>query len=281
MDINFGEVFGIEMEPEAAADAARDTAAEAPEKEATKTATEEKESEATDATDNTKTEQTPEERSRQAAGRRIREREEAARKEERDRVSGILARLGIEDPDTGDPVDSVEKLEAYEQMLSDRRLASGKGTADDIKRIVRDAIREETRQSAPERDPRIDAELAEIARMDPDMAGQTPNDTLAAILNSDSGDKFRGYVDKGLSFIEAYRLAAADKLDKLRSGQAAEAARVKAASKDHLSSTSSRGQGAVAVPADELSYYKLLMPDATDAEIQKHYNADRKRYGPK
>ena len=278
MDINFDEVFGIETE--AAAEAAQDTAAEAPEKEAAEPATEEKESEATDATE-TKPEQTPEERSRQAAGRRIREREEAARREERDRVSGILARLGIEDPDTGDPVDSVEKLEAYEQMLSDRRLASGKGTADDIKRIVRDAIREETKPSAPERDPRIDAELAEIARMDPDMAGQTPNDTLAAILNSDSGDKFRGYVDKGLSFIEAYRLAAADKLDKLRSGQAAEAARVKAASKEHLSSTSSRGQGAVAVPADELAYYKLLMPDATDAEIQMHYNADRKRYGPK
>ena len=284
-DINYDELFGLSSDASAEAE---DTAAE----EGTETVTavtDDTESDSTEAAEAAeapaeapKKEQTPEERSRQAAGRRLREREEAARAEERGRISEVLARLGLTDPETGDAVDTVDKLEAYERDMRKSRLASGSGTEDDIRAVVREELQmSQSPEKASSQNAQIESELKQIAQMDGDITGESTNDILASILGSDYGDKFRNYVNKGLTFLEAYKLAAGDKLEKARIGKAEEAARVKAASKDHLSSTSSRGQGAVSVPADVVAYYRILMPELTDAEIQKHYNADRKRYGPK
>ena len=104
---------------------------------------------------------------------------------------------------------------------------------------------------------------------------------LGCILRSESGERFRRYVRRGLSFVEAYTLAARDRLNDIREGRAREAARVKAASKDHLNATSSTGLGALPVPGDEMALFRELMPDAAEAEIRRYYNADRKRFGRK
>ena len=46
-----------------------------------------------------------------------------------------------------------------------------------------------------------------------------------------------------------------------------------ARSKDHLQATgNARGAGAVSVPKDEMAMYRLLNPNATEAQIQAHYN---------
>ena len=109
--------------------------------------------------------------------------------------------------------------------------------------------------------------------MDPEMAD------LGCILRSENGERFRRYVRRGLSFTEAYKLAAEDRLVRLRAGQAAEAAMVRAASKDHLNATGTRGQGAASVPAEEMSMFRALLPGVSPEEIQRYYNADRKRFG--
>ena len=190
----------------------------------------------------------PEERSRQAAGRRLREREAAARSAARAEIADTLRRRGVLDPRTGRPVNSLEELERENPPLPGR---------------------------TPTQDPRVTAELEEIRQMDPEM------EDLGCILRSESGERFRRYVRRGLSFVEAYTLAARDRLNDIREDRAREAARVKAASKDHLNATTSTGLGALPVPGDEMALFRELMPDAAEAEIRRYYNADRKRFGRK
>ena len=208
-----------------------------------------------------KQEQSPEERSRQAHARRIREAEEAGRRAAYAEFDEILDGMALKNPKTQEPIDNYAKFRAYGMNLSDDRLASGQGTAADIRRIVR----EETRTKEPEdpmQDPRVKEQLAQIRAMDPEMTD------LDAILASEAGEKFRGYVQRGLDFVDAYTLAARDRLSK----RAEEAARTKAASKDHLTGTQSRGTGSVSVPADIAAEYRMFDPGISDADIAKHYN---------
>ena len=184
----------------------------------------------------------PEERARQAAGRRLRQRAEAARSAARAEIEETLRRRGVVDPRTGRPLESLEALEREEEPPERR---------------------------SPTQDPRVTAELEEIRRMDPEM------EDLGCILRSENGESFRRYVRRGLSFVEAYTLAARNRLE----ARSRERARIQAASKDHLSATDSRGDGGLSVPGDELMLFRELLPEAGDAEIRRYYNADRKRFG--
>lgn len=122
-------------------------------------------------------------------------------------------------------------------------------------------------------DAHLQVQLARIRAMDPEMVD------LHAIIGSAAGQKFREYVDKGLDFVDAYTLAARERLQELRDRRTAELARNKAAGKEHLSATSTRGQGGVSVPAAELAIIRALLPDATEEEIRRYYAADRKKFG--
>ena len=73
-------------------------------------------------------------------------------------------------------------------------------------------------------------------------------------------------------------MAARERLEELHSRRAEEKARAKAAGKDHLSATASRGRGSLSVPAGEMAIIRALLPDATDEEIRRYYNQDRKRF---
>ena len=230
MDQDYSEAFGTEAEGEKPA-AEQPVPEEAPETE-----------------QENKPVMSLEERARQAAGRRLRQREAAARSAARAEIADTLRRRGVLDPRTGRPVDSLEELEREEPPLPGR---------------------------TPTEDPRVTRELEEIRRMDPEM------EDLGCILRSENGERFRRYVRRGLSFVEAYTLAAKDRLNGLLEDRAREAARVKAASKDHLNATSSTGQGALPVPEDEMALFRELMPGVTEAEIRRYYNADRKRFGRK
>ena len=286
MDINYNELFDIETAETVEAqgnDGTESTPVEPQEGNEAQEQTQPTEGEKAQESEPEKQEQTTEERARQAEGRRRREWEERGAKAERERNSALLARLGIKNPNTDEVFTTLDELEAYEKGLRDTRLKEGRANDGDIREVVREEIARasepeksaETSPSSPQRDPRIDAELAEIKRLDPEM------EDLKAILNSEYGPQFRRLVNAGESFLEAFKYVARDKLDKQRADKAAEAARIQAASKDHLSATGSRGQGALSVPADIMAQYRVFMPDASPEEIQKHYNADRKRYGPK
>lgn len=218
-----------------------------------------------------KPEQTAQERARQAEGRRIRDREARAYKAARDDMSETLKRLGITNPNTGEVISTVDELEAYEKSLSDERLESGSANADDLRRIVREEMQANQRQETSTEDrAMVDRQLAEIRQMDPEMKD------LNAILASEAGPKFREYVDRGLDFVDAYTLAARDRLSAISENRAR-----RGTGKEHLSATSQRGSGALDVPADEMALFRVMMPEASDADIQKYYNADRRRFGQK
>lgn len=236
------------------------------------------EAEKTEEAAQTKPEQTPEERSRQAYGRRQRELEDArsaGKTETVAEVDELLGRLGLSDPETEEPVDTLEKLRAYERRTVSRRFESGAPREADIRRIIREEAQKQTEMSAPQPDPKevetiVAQQLSEIRKLDPGV--KSMND----ILSADEADSFRAYVGKGLSFVDAYRLAFAAKIDAGR--RSADAQKQRQESKNHLGATVTHGQGGVAVPTEEAELFRALMPDATDAEIEKRWNADRKRF---
>ena len=227
-----------------------------------------------------KPEQTPEERSRQAYGRRQRELEDArnsGRNAAVSEVDELLKRLGMNDPESGEPVDTLEKLKSSERRLSDDRIASGRGTEADMRRIAREEMQRTAAPATPQLDEAqvkqmVDSQIAEIHAIDPGVS------KLDDILQSEHGPAFRKYVGKGLTLVEAWRLAAADRIAAGQRSAAAQQTRNRQDSKSHLSATVTHGQGAVAVPTEELELFKAMMPDATDAEIEKRWNADRKRF---
>lgn len=264
-DINYNELFGLMAEE-------TDPAAEAPEEPATpeEEPAEQPKPEEPETKPEPQEEQTRDERARQAYGRRIREAEEraaqAATKAAEQRFSAMLARMGIEDPETNEELNTLEKFAAYDQRKSDERLKSGKANEGDIKRII------QSMQQAPQTntDPRLQAELDLIASIDPKMTG------LDAILASEIGQSFRDHVQKGESFVKAYTNARKELQSKAGTESAAKA---KAASKGHLNGTKAGTDGEIPVPKDEMAIFRSLMPNATEAEIRKYYNEDRKRYG--
>jgi hypothetical protein len=213
---------------------------------------------------------TVQERANQAEGRRIREREARAYQAARERDSEIVHGLGLTHPETNKPIETMEDLEAYAQESRSKRLAAGQGTEDDVRQVARQVLREEMRSaSAPAENPEVQRQLAQIRAMDPAMTD------LGAILRSEAGEKFRGYVAKGLDFVDAYTLAAKDRLAGLQSNRAA----AKAGSKAHLNATRQQGTGALSVPSDQMELFRALNPGASDADIQRYYNADKQKFG--
>lgn len=207
------------------------------------------------------------ERNRNAERRARREQRIAdeARNAERARTTELLRRLGIERPD-GSIIDSVDALEAFERSRSEERIAQGRANADDIRRIAAEVMKPPTDENAE-----VQRQLDMIRDMDPEMKD------LGTILDSDIGADFRAAVENGKTFIQAYGQAI--RLKAAKDKGAAESAVARAAGKQHLTSTNQRGTGALEVPAAEMAMYKEINPDASEEEIRKHYNANRKRTG--
>lgn len=274
MDINYDELFGLEA-AETTDNTTAETAAQPetePAQPEAKPETQPAEKPAEKPAEPTE-EQTREERSRQAMARRLREAEERAAKAERERASELLARLTLEDPDTGERVDTLEKLEAYDRKQSEKRMQSGSPTEADIRRVIREEREKAAQPPQPQVDPQVQAQLEQIARMDPAMTD------IGKILESDIGQAFRGFVGAGDDFVTAFYKARTQQAQ--IPAKAAEAARLKAAGKEHLGKTQSLGTEEIPVPRDEMAQFRVFFPDASEAEIRKYYNADRKKYGPK
>ena len=230
-----------------------------------------------------KPEQSLEERARNAEARRLREREqrafERAYRQAREEASAVIRSIGMANPDTNAAIQNLDELETYADELSKARLALGQANEDDIRRVTRQVIREERGQTAPptpkasrgapEDDPVIRDELAQIRSMDPEMKD------LPTILRSEAGPRFRAYVARGMTFLEAYTLAAQDRIQTIAANRKA----AKGGGKGHLTPTQQRGEGAIDVPPEVMAQFHAIVPDATDEAIRKYYAADRKRFG--
>lgn len=241
--------------------------------------------------------QTMEQRARAAESRRQAKQrkavEEAVAREraaEDQRWKEFFATAGLKSPVDGKPITTREEYEAYQRAVEERRirqnLQKGQLLPEDIEAIVRKAIAKDrsedqgkSRESKPGQaeaisrtvtQEQVDAEMAEIRRLDPEMVD------LKAILESETGEAFRAAVSRGASFIEAFKLANFDRLRERATAETAkraeQAALNRARSKDHLQTSRTAGSGSVPVPADVKEMYRYLMPGKTDAEIQEHYN---------
>ena len=238
---------------------------------------------------------TEEERRENAAQRRRQEQqaaidqavEEALRKE-REKAQGewsdFFNAAKLKNTMTGEPIRTLEEFRAWNEAFQTAQIAkdleAGKLTREALDKAVADnpAVKraeeiirrdEEARRQTEEAaaKARIDGEIAEIHKMDPAVS------SVEDLMKMPNAKQFYEYVKRGNSFLDAYYLANRETLEQ-RAAQAARQQAMNAArSKDHLTAIgNARGAGAASVPSEEMQLFRLLNPDATEAEIQKYYN---------
>lgn len=250
-----------------------------------------------------------EERARNAAARRKAEMDAAIRQavqqataeqaaQHQQQMALFFATANLKDPATGKAITTMEEYNAFLQGQQLRRvednLRKGKLSMEDLQAVIANqmtaqpdqggqkvAARSAAPAEAPARDThevtqeQIDRELADISKLDPGVK------TLEDILALETGPAFADAVRRGASFIDAFKLANFDRLQQARQEESAKRAQQAALnsqrSKEHLTTSSQKGQGSVAVPAEELALYRKLNPKATDEEISAHYNKTVKK----
>lgn len=241
---------------------------------------------------------TPEQRRQNAARRRQEEQQKQqqaidnavaaavqAEKQKNDAaMTDFFTRLGLKNSITGEPITSMEQFNAFKSAQNaaqlEQDLKKGKLTPQGLEQAISDhplmkqaqAVIEKSqaaeRQAQQIQDKaRIDGELAEISKLDPSIR------SVADLLAMDNSQEFYAHVKGGKSFLEAFKLTNFERLTQQKAQAAAQQAMNNARGKDHLTAVgNSRGAGAESVPAAEMAMYRKLLPNATEAEIQAHYN---------
>lgn len=277
-DIDYSAVFGLEGEEvqEAAAPATEDNVG-ANEQEAAAPAGEsqdgaEPEQKPSEEIDHHV--QTDEENARYAAIRRKAEAD--AEKRMNAELDKSIASLGLTDPYTNKPITNHSEMQAYRQRFVEEQRKEMQEKAgmspEDYQRFV-DSLPEvqegkKAQQKVMDLEIRakIDSQMREIQMISPEIK------SMEDLSKLDNFEKLYDMVGKGYELADAYKVLNYDRL----TAKAAEVAKQQALNsiggKNHLQPVTPRGQGAVPVPVDVAAEYRALMPEATDAEIQAHYN---------
>ena len=187
-----------------------------------------------------------------------------------------IASLGLTDPYTNKPITNHAEMQAYRQRFVEEQRKEMQEKAgmspEDYQRFV-DSLPEVQAGKAAQQKvmdleirAKIDSQMREIQMISPEIK------SMEDLSKLDNFDKLYDMVGKGYELADAYKVLNYDRL----TAKAAEAAKQQALNsiggKNHLQPVTPRGQGAVPVPADVVAEYRALMPEATDAEIQAHYN---------
>lgn len=279
-EIDYNAVFGIEGEEvQEAADPATEDNVGANEQEAAEPAGESHVEEGAETGQKPSDEsshhvQTDEENARYAAMRRKAEAD--AEKRMNAELDKSIASLGLTDPYTNKPITNHAEMQAYRQRFVEEQRKEMQEKAgmspEDYQRFV-DSLPEVQAGKAAQQKvmdleirAKIDSQMREIQMISPEIK------SMEDLSKLDNFDKLYDMVGKGYELADAYKVLNYDKL----TAKAAEAAKQQALNsiggKNHLQPVTPRGQGAVPVPADVAAEYRALMPEATDAEIQAHYN---------
>ena len=231
--------------------------------------------------------QTPDQNAAFAAARRKAEQELARYKQEEQQrtaaaVDAAIASMGMTD-DAGKPITTKAEMDAFNarraeerrtQVLSDTGMneAEFQQFVDNLPQVraAKDAAARaaeaERRANDSAAKAAVEEQIKAIGALDPSVK------TLEDVLRLPNYQQIYARVQKGASLKDAFIL---ENFDALRAKDAAagrQAALNATATKGHLAPTQTRGQGAQTVPADVKALYRELNPDATDAEIQNHYN---------
>ena len=279
-EIDYNAVFGIEGEEvQEAADPATEDNVGANEQEAAEPAGESHVEEGAETEQKPSDEsshhvQTDEENARYAAMRRKAEAD--AEKRMSAELDKSIASLGLTDPYTNKPITNHAEMQAYRQRFVEEQRKEMQEKAgmspEDYQRFV-DSLPEVQAGKAAQQKvidleirAKIDSQMREIQMISPEIK------SMEDLSKLDNFDKLYDMVGKGYELADAYKVLNYDRL----TAKAAEAAKQQALNsiggKNHLQPVTPRGQGAVPVPADVVAEYRALMPEATDAEIQAHYN---------
>lgn len=204
-------------------------------------------------------------------------------------IDQTIADMGMRDPYTGKAITTKAEYDAYKTRHETEIIGKELGKAG-ISRAAMDALiashpaikqaqeaakaYEEAQRSAQEQAARarLEEQIKAISALDPSI--KTADD----LVKLPEYGKLRGYVQKGLSIEEAYKLTYMDKLAEKKSAAAAQSAINKAASKEHLTPSVARGSGDAPVPKRVIEQYRMLNPGMTDKEIRADYAKFQKKY---
>lgn len=294
----YAEAFGIELpeegtgtDPEATAGQVEETTPAAAEAAEQTGGTEAQETQETmqQAAENGKQEMPMEERANWAERRRQWEaREQQAREQAAQaRVDQVYADMfkGQLNPFTSKPIQSEADFKAYEAEKSRREQAEQLQKAGIDPQTIQsmvdqqmapmrmqmeqarlNAIAEKAKAANARLEEVMKAELQKIGALDPSIK------TLEDIRAMPTAQRFNDLVQKGVSMEEAFYLANRQQIEERKLAAAKAAAQTQMAGKGHLNPMGAvNGKTPVQVPRGVVDAYRTMMPDATDAEIQKAY----------
>lgn len=204
-------------------------------------------------------------------------------------VDDLIRRMGIMDPYTGKPVTTKAEYDAYRQRAYDERREAIKrrsgltdaeidefiNTTPSVQKAMADAAAARSmmeRQRREDAKRRIDAEVAKITAMDPEVK------TLADLTGKAYSAKLTELVRRGYDISDAYVVANYQELRRRSADASRQAAYNAQAGKAGMTATKPSGQGddTVPVPKDVLEMYRAMNPEMSDAEIREDYNRYRK-----
>jgi len=236
--------------------------------------------------------QTPEQNAQFAAARRKAEAErdaaiakakEDAKAEAQRTIDEAFRNSGLTNPYTKKPITSKAEYDEYRARFEAEkkaRILKKSGMSDEeFQQFVQglpevkqakeaQAAAETAARQAREQQAKLKVEeqLKEITALDPTIQD------LKDLAKMETYPKFYELVKRGNTLTDAFKLANYEALTGRAAAASRQAAINSAQGKQHLSPTAQRGAGAVSVPADVKAEYLAFNPDATDAEIQQHYN---------
>lgn len=236
--------------------------------------------------------QTPEQNAQFAAARRKAEAErdaaiakarQEAQAEAQRTIDEAFRNSGLTNPYTKKPITTKAEYDEYRARFEAEkkaRILKKSGMSDEeFKQFVEglpevkqakeaQAAAETAARQAREQQAKLKVEeqLKEISALDPTIK------ELKDLAKMETYPKFYELMKRGNSLTDAFKLANYDALTGRAAAASRQAAINSAQGKQHLSPTTQRGAGAVSVPADVKAEYLAFNPDATDAEIQQHYN---------
>lgn len=242
--------------------------------------------------------QTPEQNAQFAAARRKAEAErdaaiakakEDAKAEAQRTIDEAFRNSGLTNPYTKKPITSKAEYDEYRARFEAEkkaRILKKSGMSDEefqqfvqglpeVKQAkeAQAAAETEARQAREQQAKlKVEEQLKEITALDPTIQD------LKDLAKMETYPKFYELVKRGNTLTDAFKLANYDALTGRAAAASRQAAINSAQGKQHLSPTTQRGAGAVSVPADIKAEYLAFNPDATDAEIQQHYNRYMKNH---
>lgn len=248
-----------------------------------------KEQEVAEPAGESEAEQTPEQRRENAARRRRAEAQaavDAARAEEQRKASerevALIKSLGIRNPYDGNKlIQTREEYDAYvrerDAKALERELSSGKLSPETLGRVIdqRIAERDKPAEVKPEAKAEESPNMAELNRQYEMLREIDPNAPSLEELGANA--EFIKAMEQTGHLVRAYQqINAAAQQDSAKARAVAQE-RQRNTGKDHLRSTSSKGNGAVVVTAEMRRAYRMFHPGITDEDIRRYEEKNKKR----